>query len=372
MSVTCDPAAEAVTGFLGFNCHEVNPVVSVSNPADLYSATMPVLELLIIGGAIFALVHAIQRLRRESDPTNLSLWFGSLIYLAITEPPLYFPEWFGLDKIYGFIFAHNEFTVQFMYDRLPLYIIAFYPAITALAYEIVRTIGVFHRRGPLIGAVCVAFVCQVFYEIFDQLGPQLKWWAWNPDNYQVNHPMLASVPMTSMLLFASVSFGFLTYLIVRWVGVDRPDSRPRSALSVTGRTIAAGLLTPLGMVVAAIPFTVLGGDTPNTTAQAWVLGIELAVVWLAGAWFLVREARSAPSDKPVPLNRFVAIFPAAYLVTFAVLWLASLPEFFVAEDGLTLAGTPIGSGLYVLACFAAASAVLALLYKGRRTEPAQV
>ena len=30
---------------------------------------------------------------------------------------------------------------------------------------------------PLVGSIAVAFVCQVFYEIFDQLGPQLKWWA---------------------------------------------------------------------------------------------------------------------------------------------------------------------------------------------------
>ena len=59
MSVTCDDAAEAVTGYLGFSCHEVNPVVSLNNPADLYSWTQPVLELLIIGGAVFAFVHAI-------------------------------------------------------------------------------------------------------------------------------------------------------------------------------------------------------------------------------------------------------------------------------------------------------------------------
>ncbi len=229
MSVTCDPAAEALTRELGFNCHNVDPIVSLTNPTDLYSWTQPVLELLIISGAVFALVHAVRRLRRESDPTNLALWFASLAYLAVTEPPLYFPEWFGLDKIYGFIFAHNEFTVQFMYDRLPLYIVAFYPAISALAYEVVRSIGVFARRGPLVGALCVAFVAQVFYEIFDHLGPQLKWWAWNLDNEKVNHPMLASVPLNSMLLFASVSLAFMTYLVVRWVGPDfraRPGQHP--------------------------------------------------------------------------------------------------------------------------------------------------
>ena len=372
MSVTCDPAAEAVTRDLGFSCHDVNPVVSFRNPADLYSATMPVLELLVIGGAVFALVHAVRRLRRDSDPTNLALWFGSLAYLVVTEPPLYFPEWFGLDKIYGFIFAHNEFTVQFMYDRLPLYIVAFYPAISALAYEVVRSIGVFQRRGTLVGAVCVAFVAQVFYEIFDHLGPQLRWWAWNPDNVQVNHPMWASVPLNSMLLFASVSLGFLTYLVIRLVGPSGAEGRgtpPRTGWSIAGRTLAAGVLTPLGMLVAGIPSSVFGGDSPNITAQAWILGIELGLVWIAGCGLLLREARAPLPARAVPLSRFVAVYPATFLIVLGVLWLASLPQFLGAKDAITSVGTPIGSGLYVLACFVAGIGVLALLYRGRRGAP---
>ncbi len=370
MSVTCDEAAEALTRDLGFSCHDVNPVISFNNPADLASWTMPVLELLIIGGAVFALVHAVRRLRREGDPTNLGLWFASLVYLVVTEPPLYFPEWFGLDKIYGFIFAHNEFTVQFMYDRLPLYIVAFYPAISALAYEVVRSLGIFARRGALVGAVCVAFVAQLFYEIFDHLGPQLKWWAWNPDNIQVNQPALASVPLNSMVLFASVSIGFLTYLVVRWVGPSEEGTAsdsPRSGLSLTGRIVAAGALTPLGMLVAGVPSSLFGGDSPNLTAQSWVLGIELGLVWLAGSWILLREWRSPGPDEPAPLNAFVAVFPVSFLVVHSVLWLTALPAYLAAENGITEAGTPIGSGLYVIACFLAADLVLALLYRRRRT-----
>lgn len=333
MSVTCDAAAEAVTRDLGFSCHHVNPIVSVNNPSALEHWTQPILELLIIGGAVFALVHALQRLRRDGDGTNLALWFGSLVYLAVVEPPLYFPEWFGLDKVYGFIFAHNEFTVQFMYDRLPLYIVAFYPAITALGYEVVRAFGVFARRGPAVGAVCVAFVAQVFYEVFDHLGPQLKWWAWNPGNVEVNHPMFGSVPMNSMLLFASVSLAFLTYLVVRL-----------AKLPLIARTVAAGVLTPLGMVVAGIPSGAFRGNIP---AQAWILGIELALVWILGGWWLFRYARAVRE----PINRFVAIFPAAFLGVHAALWLA--------------AGTLDAAGWYVLACFAASAAVLVSLYRRR-------
>jgi hypothetical protein len=353
MSVTCDQAAEAVTRYLGFSCHDVNPVVSVNNPADLYSWTQPVLELLVVGGAVFAFVHAFRRLR-SGDGTPLALCLGSLLYLGITEPPLYFPEWFGLDKVYGFIFAHNEFTVQFMYDRLPLYIVAFYPAIILLAYELVRALGVFAARGAAIGALAVAFVAQVFYEIFDHLGPQLKWWAWNTDNLQVNQPMFASVPMNSMVLFASVSLAFLTYVVVRM---------ERFPLAV--RVLVAGVLTPPAMAVASIPSSLFGGDIPgigrNVTTQAWILGAELALIWLVGAWIVLRHGTAQP------MSPFVIVYPAAFLVVHGVIWLSALPQFLAAENGLTAAGTPIGSGWYVIACFVAAGGVLELLARRVRT-----
>ncbi len=361
MSVTCDAAAEAVTGYLGFSCHDVNPVASLNNPVHLYSWTQPVLELLIMGGAIFAFVLAFRRLR-AGDATNLALCLGSLAYLAITEPPLYFPEWFGLDKIYGFIFAHNEFTVQFMYDRLPLYIVAFYPAIITLAYELVRGFGIFARRGAAVGALAVAFVAQVFYEIFDHLGPQLKWWAWNDANLQVNHPMLASVPMNSMVLFASVSLGFLTYVLVRL---------ERFPLAV--RALVAGILTPLAMAVASVPSSLFGGDIPgieqNIAAQAWVLGIELALIWLVGGWIVLRDARAEPGTGE-PLSRFALIYPALFLTVHGLIWLSALPQFLAAKDGITAAGTPIGSGWYVLACFFAASAAIALMFRHERDRRA--
>lgn len=365
MSATCDRAAEQVTRTLGFDCHDVSPVISVRNPFDLAGWTMPVLELLIIAGAVFALAHAVRRLR-AGDPINLALWCASLVYLFVTEPPLYFPEWFGLDKQFGFIFAHNLFTVQFMWDRLPLYIIAIYPALSQLAYELVRVHGIFRHRGALLGSVAVAFVCQVFYEIFDQVGPQLKWWAWNDANQDVNHPALASVPMNSMLLFASVSFGVMTYLVVRLVGSPAADGGPRHGWSLTWRIVVAGALTPLTMGVAGIPSGIFGGDTPNVTAQAWVLGVELGVLWLAGAWVLISQVRRRSADELEPMTPFARIYPATYLAGMTVLWLGALPAFLEAEGGLTSNGTPVGSGLYTIACFVGAAAVLAPLYTGRR------
>jgi hypothetical protein len=58
----------------------------------------------------------------------------------------------------GLTFVHNQFSVQFLYDRLPLYIVAMYPVYSYVAYVLVQRTGIFKRYNPLIAAVCVAFV----------------------------------------------------------------------------------------------------------------------------------------------------------------------------------------------------------------------
>ncbi|WP_020500099.1 hypothetical protein [Sciscionella marina] len=367
MSAVCGPGVEAVTRGLGFDCHDVSPVASIRSPWDLANWTMPLLELLVVGGAIFALVHAVRRYR-AGDPVNLALWCASLVYLFVTEPPLYFPEWFGLDTLYGFIFAHNQFTVQFMADRLPLYIVAFYPMISQVAYELVRSLGIFQRRSVLAGSVTVAFACQVFYEVFDQLGPQLKWWAWNTDNHIVNHPAMASVPMTSMLLFASVSMAAMTFLVVRLTGGPAADGGPRRGWSLVLRVLVAGVLTPPTMAIAGIPSSLFGGNSPNITGQAWSLGIELALVWLAGGWIVVSQLRARDRGPDEPLPAFVRFYPVLYLGGMAVFWISALPAYLTAHDGITTDRTPIGSGPYALACFIGSGLLLAALYRRDRTR----
>ncbi|MFG2004418.1 hypothetical protein ACGFNU_35225 [Spirillospora sp. NPDC048911] len=355
MGYTCDSAAERLAGELGFSCQDADPVVDFRNPFALENGTMPFLELLIVGGAVFALVHAWRRWRRDGDPVNIALWFASVVYLAVIEPPLYFPGWFGLDEHVGFIFSHNVFTVQFMYDRLPLYIVAFYPALAQLAYELVRVLGVFARRGPLIGSMTVAFACQVFYEIFDHLGPQLKWWAWNADNEMINQPALGSVPMNSMLLFASVSFGAMTYLVVRLVG-PKNGRGTLTGRQVVWRTVVAGALTPLAMIIAGAPSGAFRGEDQLGTQQA-VLGTELAALWIVGLYLLADAWRAVRADPPrVASPLFAQTYPALYLGVHIVLWLIALPAYLTATDGVTTQGTPTGSLWYVVLCTVTAAA----------------
>lgn len=371
MGYTCDPVAERIAEGLGFSCRGANAVVTFRNPFGLENRTMPFLELLIIGGAVFALVHAWRRWRRDGDPVNISLWFASVVYLAVIEPPLYFPGWCGLEEHVGFIFSHNVFTVQFMYDRLPLYIVAFYPAISQLAYELVRALGVFARRGPLAGSVAVAFACQVFYEIFDQLGPQLRWWAWNPGNEMINQPALASVPMNSMLLFASVSFGAMTYLVVRLAGVGAGRDA-RTGWSVAWRTVLAGAATPLAMIIVSVPSGAFRGEDQLGIQRA-ILSAELAVVWIAGLCLLAdawRATRTAPSPASVASPVFARTYPAVYLGMLVALWLTALPAYFASTGGVTEQGTPVGSLWYTALCAVAAAVLILGAVRVRAPRPA--
>ncbi|HWT50312.1 MAG TPA: hypothetical protein VN255_17670, partial [Mycobacterium sp.] len=152
----CNATFNEIASALGnFTCTDAPAVIHIRNPFALSNPTMPVLELTMVGGAALALWWAVRRLRRDNDPTNLVLWFASIVYLLVTEIPLYFPNIFMVEDQIGVVFDHNVFTVQFMYERLPLYIVALYPALATLAFEIVRVLGVFGAlgtRGILVGS----------------------------------------------------------------------------------------------------------------------------------------------------------------------------------------------------------------------------
>ncbi|OBG40714.1 hypothetical protein A5672_13675 [Mycobacterium alsense] len=375
MSGQCSDDIERIAGRLGFSCEHASPWVTLRDPFELANWTLPVLETLVVAGAVLALWWAIRRLRRDRDPVNMVIWFAAVIYLLIVEPPLYFPTVFGVDDTIGAVFAHNVFTVQFMYDRLPIYIVALYPAMMTLAYEVVRSLGVFRDWGAFAGAVCVGFVHNCFYEIFDQLGPQWRWWAWNTDN-AINHPMLASVPMSSVLLFATV--GPACVALFAQLLVTRPIERGRvlGRIALTARTFGVAVLVPVGLVVANVPIFLAGGDHPDSALRRAVyFGIlaAFAVVAIPVLWRQWRNSAFTPNAR----NLFVGLFGPAYLIVLAVLWWSAIPGYGSASNGITSDGTPTGSAIYALACFLLAAALTAsvtirspsaLLRRTRRTH----
>lgn len=357
MAGPCSADFEALATRLGgFGCDGANPIVNLHDPAGLDHWTMPVIELATLVGAALALRHAVRR-RREGDPTGLAIWLAAVVYLVIVEPPLYFPDQFGLQDQVGLIFVHNEFTVQFLYDRLPLYIVSIYPVMAFLAYELVRVIGVFERRGPFASALTVGVVYHVFYEIFDHVGPQLHWWIWNP-TAPTNEPFLASVPVSSMVNFALVGPVALT-LLVRLLVARHPDAATMPTRTLVVRSAGAGLLVPLGLVVGGLPATILSlGDATDHAAQGAAYWTMLAGAVVVAAVSLVDAHRSTTAAPTPAARRYLTTHATLYLGALAIAWGAALPAHVAATDGLTEAGTPIGSLPYALACLAGALAVL--------------
>lgn len=362
MSDRCTPTFDELSKALGFTCEEAGGLFELRSPLHLENWTLPVLELTIVLGSILALVWAVIRLRRNGDPTNLVLWFGATAYLFIIEPPLYFPAAFGIEEHVDTMFAHNVFTVEFMWGRLPLYIIAIYPFMATVAYEIVRMLGVFHRYGPLLGAACVGFVHHAFYEIFDHIGPQLRWWEWSLDN-PINAPFFDSVPLPSVVVFAALWPMSLAFCVRWFVGRQVDAGQHFTGLQLVWRTVVIGLLASLGTFILPLPATVIGMG--STTVRGVIYAAELVLIAAVAIPILFRQwriLRGGSSGIPAYTNRFVQIYSALYLVVFAIFWITALPDFFDAVDGRTANGDPIGNLWFTLACFVVAIGCVAAVW----------
>lgn len=370
----CSPTFADLAARLGFSCAEAGGMVEFRSPTALENWTLPVLEYTIIAGSILALVLAIVRLRR-GDATNIALWFGACAFLFVIEPPLYFPAAFRIEEHVDTMFAHNVFTVDFMWGRLPLYIVAIYPLMATMAFELIRMLGVFRRYGAFVGAACVGFVHHAFYEIFDQLGPQLRWWEWSLDN-PINQPFFDAVPFPSVVVFAALWPMSLAFCTQFFVGRHVDDGRVFPGLAVVWRTVVIGLTASLGVFILPIPATILG--IGSDTRRGVIYGAELVILSVVAIYVIYRqwarlraEGAETTGGAPAPVHRNDAIryFAIFYLAVMAVLWATALPDYFGATGGVTANGDPIGNLWYTLACFAVGILVIAATYTAPQADP---
>jgi hypothetical protein len=369
----CTPRfTELAHSFGGIPCQGAHRVVYVNDPLHLADPTMPFVELLMVAGAVLALAHAIRTLRATGSAVNLGVWIAAVVYVAVLEPPLYFPAAFGIAHYVPAIFVHNVFTVGFVYERMPLYILCLYPALVYLSWMIVERLGIRARnpgvRGALLTAVCLGFVHQSIYEIFDHLGPQRLWWAWDYRE-SMTRMRLGSVPMSSIVNFALVmptAFAFLALLVLE------RRARPRVRSVLLG-AVAVGALTPIVSAPGQLPVTYLDlVDHPHTGTVRQVL---VAMIVVAGVVTLREVQRSWRDPIPGALGRLVGFlgwYPLAYagtyLATFVVLWAWALPQTLGAHNGIASDGRPVGSLAYVVLCFVLCGLILAPVVRNARAS----
>lgn len=349
----------------GFSDAALNSLIYVFNPFDLFHWTMNVIEILLITGAVWGLFHANNMRKTQGTLINLGVWFAAVAFMLAIEIPVYFPHKIGLDAD-AILFIHNEFTIQFFYDRAPLYIMALYPALMYSCYVLVDEMGVFKQRwGTLIGAITVGVVHQGFYEIFDHFGPQYGWWIWNYTNFIGS---VGSVPLGSLFGFAFLGPVALT-LAVHWV--LGPYERKREAqneavniMTFSALTILAGVLTPV-IQTLLMPINYLRFFVEVTPRmEAIVCFSLLAMAAVVAVYQMRRTAHHA--RRPIG---FASHYLAGFLVIFAGLWAYALPDYFAAKDGATELGLLVGSLPYTLLCFVSC---IFFIWRRRRASAEQI
>ncbi len=229
-----------------------------------------------------------------------------------------------------------------------------------VAFEIVRTLGVFRRYGALAGAACVGLVHHAFYEIFDHLGPQLRWWEWALDN-PMNKPFFDSVPMGSVVVFAALWPMSLALCAQLLLGRHVEEGRSFTPGQIIWRTVVVGVLASIGTAVLPLPATIAGAVSGSTAVVGVVYALELmvlvavAVPVLIAQWLAVRrDGANGYTTHPA-----ILIYAGVYLAVMTLLWATALPDYFGATNGVTTKGDPIGSLWYAVMCLGVAAACTA-------------
>lgn len=359
---TCTPVFERLAREAGGIRCNGSPFVTFTSPFHLHSWTMPLIEATFISLMVACLVHAIRWRRALDDSSNLVMWASGILALLLIEPIAYFPQWFGLQDRLGLTFVHNQFTVQFLYNRLPLYIVAMYPVLGYLSYVLVQRTGVFERHRAWVGAVCVAFTFQCLYEVIEFVGPQLRWWIWNY-GAPTGRPTLGATPYVNIQAFCiGIPLGMA--LATRWLATKPGQSGWRTA----GNVVLVSLATWPAMFLSSLPSSVLelAGVSADASriAGTWIVVIGCATItvytFIDAYQARVRDEVELPPG--VPDDRFALISITVYLVVALIAWGAALPGFVHARAGLTPGGAPVGSLFYGILTLVASIALLVGAY----------
>lgn len=306
--------------------------ISFNHPLELLDWSFLAVELMMLVGILCAIAHAIKEAKKQDHNGALLTLFACFYYGILMDMFGYYgPE----------SFWHGEFTVMFLYNRLPLYIALFYPAFMYHAYMTIRR----YEFSPIVEAMCVGFYSGITYQLFDNLGPQLGWWIWDPEHTN-NHPFLNNVPVISYQWFCIFSAAFA--LIARYICWEWPK-QGASKLKI-------------GIGIAAFPFLIFALGTPTfipfkalirNDMSELAVAIYVLILSVFGFVFLINYRRPA-----LKRDTLLMIFPLVFLIGHLYLYIAKFDQLLTSNNGLTASGLPIGNLLAVTFGLATSLAIL--------------
>jgi hypothetical protein len=315
------------------NVEATNAFIWFNAPSALKDWSFLAIEAIIWVGTICAALHAIRHGRQQGNNSALLTLGGCFTYGLLMDISSYYT----VEN-----FWHGEFSVMFLYNRLPLYIALLYPA---LIYHIVMTVRRYEFP-PLVEAITVAFYGELTYLIFDNLGPILGWWIWDTSD-PTTFPYLNAVPLTSYHWFFAFTGAFaLASRKICWDWV----AEGKDSATVAAGFVALPFLTVLLGVIAFVPYNFLAANVSHAVAAAY-FGVIFA---LAGSVFLFNFRR--PSE---PRDKLLMIFPLTYSVGLIYIHIAKFHLFFAVDaNGLSAEGLAAGNPLAVVLATVASTAIL--------------
>ncbi len=303
---------EALGNWLNFNA-----------PSELKDWSFLAIESILVIGTVCAVLHAVGHYRKHGHFSALLTLLGCFTYGLLCDIASYYT----VEN-----FWHGEFSVMLVYNRLPLYIALFYPAVI---YHLCMTIRRFEFSRS-VETLSTAFYAGLTYMIFDNLGPMLNWWIWDRAD-PTTWPYLNAVPLTSYFWFFSFTGAFaLVSRIICWDWVAQAKSPKWIGIGVAAIPIlvcvaGAGLFVPYNLLA-------YNGMIPQAaTLYALVFG-------LAGLVFVLNFRR--PS---VPRDRLLMIFPLVFVVGHLYIYIAKFEIYFsVNAAGSSQEGLAVGNLIAVV------------------------
>lgn len=318
-------------------------------PGQLLDWSFLAIQGIIFAGVILALVHALRYRKQTGSNSALFTLLGCFTY-GLTMDIL---SYYTVEN-----FWHGEFSVMFLYNKLPLYIACFYPAFMYHAYMTIKR----YNFTPLIEAVSVGFFAGFMYLIFDNLGPLLGWWIWDTSD-PTTFPYVNSVPLTSYHWFFTFTAAFaLINRTISWSWVNKGTNAVKMLL--------AHALQPIGTILLGslffIPYNLFSKSAPPYDMLPWAQNLEMAslvhvVTFSLAGWVFLINWRKPVIER----DTLLMVFPFLYLAGHAYMYIAKFDLFFTVNAAGLSNGLSVGNLFAVLLALTGCSSIVLLSHPGK-------
>ncbi|CAA0118848.1 Uncharacterised protein [BD1-7 clade bacterium] len=334
------------------NTEATQSLIWLNSASELKDWSFLAIQAIIIAGVILAIIHATREHRKTGSPSALITLFGCFFYgLCIDILSYYTVE----------NFWHGEFSVMFLYNKLPLYIALFYPAFMYHAYMIIRR----YDFAPVTEAICVGFYAGLMYLIFDNLGPMLQWWIWDTSD-PTTLPYVDAVPLTSYHWFFTftIAFSLINRVIsYNWVASQKPKPLLFGAIAIQP------VLTILLGSMFFIPYNLFAKNMPPYDMLPWAQNLEMAALvhaltFAAAGWLFLTNWRRPKGDR----DALLMAFPFIFLVGHAYIYIAKFHLYFDVTPAGTSNGFEVGNLPAVILALIGTCTIVLLSHPTSRSE----